>query len=125
VPEPEVVPVGQRRRFRAGHKLRILEEADACSEPGEIGALRRREGLYSSHVGNWRKFRARGQLDGLQPQRRSREPDAVAGLREEVGRLRCEKGHLDASLAQADAIIEVQDKVSQLPGLTPLEDGMR
>ena len=78
-----------------------------------------------SHLGKWRRTRARGQLDGLQPQRRGREPEAGAGLREEVWRLRCERGHLDASLAQADAIIEVQDKVSQLPGLTPLEDGMR
>jgi transposase len=125
MPEPEVVPVGQRRRFSAGYKLRILEEAGACTEPGEIGALLRREGLYSSHLGKWRKARAQGQLDGLQARRRRRESGADASLREEVKRLRREKARLEVRLAQAEAIIEVQKKLSQLLGLTPLEDGPR
>jgi transposase len=125
VPEPEVVPVGQRRRYSAGYKLRILEEADACDEPGAIGALLRREGLYSSHLGNWRKSRAQGQLDGLQPRGRGREADATGGLREEVERLRREKDRLAARLAQAEAIIEVQKKLSQLLGVTLKEDGAR
>ena len=60
MPDPEVVAVGQRRRFNPAYKLRILDEADACSEPGEIGALLRREGLYSSHLTRWRQARERG-----------------------------------------------------------------
>jgi transposase-like protein len=54
-PDPEVVPVAMRRRFSAQEKLRILEEADQCSEPGEIGALLRREGIYSSYLSRWRR----------------------------------------------------------------------
>lgn len=125
VPEPEVVPVGQRRQFSAGYKVRILEEADACSAPGEIGALLRREGLYSSHLGKWRKARARGQLQSLEPQQRGRQPEPGAGLRQQVERLEREKARLEARLAQAEAIIEVQKKVSQLLGLMPQRDERR
>ncbi len=65
IPDPEVVPMAERRRFTAEEKLRILEEADACTEPGEIGALVRREGIYSSYLSRWRQARDRGQLTGL------------------------------------------------------------
>mgnify|MGYP002065136290 CR=1 FL=1 len=58
IPDPEVVPMAERRRFTAEEKLRILEEADACTEPGEIGALVRREGIYSSYLSRWRRARA-------------------------------------------------------------------
>ena len=60
VPDPEVVPRAKRRRFSAKYKLRILEEVKACNEPGQIGALLRREGLYSSHLTAWRRQRAQG-----------------------------------------------------------------
>ena len=122
VPEPEVVAVGRRRRYSARYKLRILEEADACSEPGDVGALLRREGLYSSHLVRWRRARARGELEGLGPQPRSRDRGDGAGLREEVTRLGREKARLEARLAQAETIIEVQKKLSQLLGVTPEEE---
>ena len=69
-PDPDVVPKAKRRRFSAEYKLRILREADACSEPGEIGSLLRREGLYSSHLSNWRRQRQSGTLAGLKPKKR-------------------------------------------------------
>jgi transposase-like protein len=75
VPDPEVVPGAKRRQFRAKYKLRILAEADQCTQRGEIGALLRREGLYSSHLTTWRKQRDRGQLEGLTPKKRGRKPD--------------------------------------------------
>jgi transposase len=122
VRDSEVVPIGQRRRFSAAYKLRIVEEADACSEAGEIGALLRREGLYTSHLSKWRKARACGQLAGLKPKKRGREGTADADLRDEVERLRRDKDRLEARLAQAETIIEVQKKLSQLLGVTPEED---
>ncbi len=69
VNEVEVVAKAIRRRFTAGYKRRILREADACTAPGAIGALLRREGLYSSHLTTWRKQRERGELAGLTPPR--------------------------------------------------------
>ncbi len=69
--DPEVVPQAKRRQFSAAYKERILAEADACTEPGEIGALLRREGLYSSYLTSWRREREKGQ--GLEPQKRGRK----------------------------------------------------
>jgi transposase-like protein len=63
LPDPEVVPTAKRRQFSAAYKQRIVEEADDCSEPGEVGGLLRREGLYSSHLTTWRRQRARGELE--------------------------------------------------------------
>ena len=74
VPDPEVVPRAERRRFSAEYKLRILEEAEACSERGQIGSLLRREGLYSSHLTTWRQQREQGQLEALSPKNRGRKP---------------------------------------------------
>jgi len=73
-PDPEVLPKASRRTFSATEKLRILNEADACKQPGQIGALLRREGLYSSHLVKWRRLRAAGQLQALAPQPRGRKP---------------------------------------------------
>lgn len=67
VPDPEVTPKARRRRFSAAYKLRILKEADACTGKGEVGALLRREGLYSSHLSTWRRARDQGELEGLRP----------------------------------------------------------
>jgi transposase-like protein len=78
VPDPEVVPRAKRRQFSAQYKLQILTEADQCSQRGEIGALLRREGLYSSHLTTWRKQRDQGQLQGLAPQKRGRKPEPQA-----------------------------------------------
>ena len=123
VPDSEVVPTAKRRRFTAREKMRILEEADACTEPGELGALLRREGIYSSYVSRWRRARGRGELTGLRPKKRGPKPPADKGLVEEVAKLRRENERLQARLAQAEAIIEVQKKLSQLLGLSPETNG--
>ena len=125
MPEPEVVAFARRRRFSARYKLRILEEADACREVGEVGALLRREGLYSSNLVRWRRARARGELEGLQWQRRSRERGSDAGLREEVKQLRRENARLEKRLVRAEAIIEAQKKLAEMLGLTTERDERR
>ena len=122
MPDPEVVPMAQRRRFTASEKLRILEEAEACTEPGEIGALVRREGIYSSSLSRWRRARDEGQLTALGPQQRGRKLVTDAALTREVARLRRENKRLQARLGQAEAIIEVQKKLSQLLGPSPGEN---
>jgi len=116
VADPEVVPQAKRRRFTAGYKLRIVEEVDRCSEPGEVGALLRREGLYSSHLSNWRRQRAEGQLRALAERKRGRK--AQEQQVHELDELRREKEQLQIRLQQAELIIEVQKKLSQLLGLS-------
>jgi transposase-like protein len=96
-----------RRRFTAEYKLRILQEADRCA-PGELGALLRREGLYSSQLSKWRRERQAGQLAGLKPKKRGRKVDAQA---QELARLEREKARLEAQLARAELIIEAQKKL--------------
>jgi transposase-like protein len=116
VPDPEVVPKAKRRQFTAKYKLRILEEADRCTERGQIGEMLRREGLYSSHLSKWRQQRARGQLQGLSPKKRGRsvqDPSAA-----ELAQLRRENERLRAKLEQAEIIIEVQKKLAGLLGLS-------
>ena len=122
VPEPEVLPRAKRRRFSAEYKLRILEEVDGCTQRGQIGALLRRGGLYSSHLSTWRQQRLLGQLEGLSPKKRGRKPQDPAV--EEAARLRRENERLRARLEQAEMIIDVQKKLSQLLGLTPDETEM-
>lgn len=114
VPDPEVVVKAQRRQFTAAYKHRILQEADVCARPGDIGALLRREGLYSSHLNTWRHQRVRGEQQGLTPAKRGRKADPQAA---ENARLQRETERLKAQLARAELIIEVQKKVSQLLGL--------
>lgn len=111
--ETEVAAKAVRRRFSAEYKLRILEEAEACTS-GEIGTLLRREGLYSSHLTTWRRQREAGELAGLAPKKRGRKRDPQA---EELQRLRKENGRLQVRLQQAEAIIEAQKKLAQLFGL--------
>jgi transposase len=120
-PDPEVVVKAQRRQFSAEYKRRILQEADTCTQRGEVGALLRREGLYSSHLNTWRHQRARGELQGLTPVKRGRKADPQAA---ENARLLRETERLKAQLARAELIIEVQKKVSQLLGLPeiPLDE---
>lgn len=114
VPDPEVVVKAQRRHFTAEYKRRVLQEADACTQHGEIGALLRREGLYSSHLNTWRRQRAHGERQGLTPAKRGRKADPQAA---EIVRLQRETERLTAQLVRAELIIEVQKKVSQLLGL--------
>jgi transposase len=117
---PEVLEKPVRRQFSAEYKLRILKEADACSQLGDVGKLLRREGLYSSHLTTWRRQRERGALNGLKANKRGRKVSKRNPLLSEVERLRKEKEQLTKQLKQAELIIEVQKKVSQLLGI-PLQ----
>ncbi len=116
-PQNEVTPKAKRRRFSAQYKLRILEETDRCTQPGQIGALLRREGLYSSNLTSWRRQRDQGQIGALSPKKRGPKPAADAAMARELAKLRKEKAHLEQKLKKAELIIEVQKKVSQLLGL--------
>ena len=118
VPDPEVperVERARRRQFTVGYKLRILAEADAARTPGEIGALLRREGLYSSLLANWRRQREQGILQALTPRRRGRLTSAPE--RRELARLRQENERLAQKLAAAEAVIAIPKNVSRLLGL--------
>ena len=112
-PDPEVVVKTKHRRFTGDYKRRILQEAEAGLQPGEVGALLRREGLYSSHLTTWREQRDRGARQGLMPAKRGRKADPQAL---ENARLQRENEQLKARLERAELIIEVQKKVSQLLG---------
>lgn len=109
--DPEVVVRAKRRQFSAADKLRILQAADACTEPGQLGALLRREGIYSSYLADWRRERAVGQLQGLGVQKRGRRRDEQAA---ELTRLRQENEQLKAQVAQAELIIAAQKKLAQI-----------
>jgi transposase-like protein len=113
-PNPEVVEHARRRQFTAAYKVRILQEADACA-PGQLGALLRREGLYSSHLTHWRQQRDRGLLAALAPGRRGR-PARAAG-EQELARLRQENERLTQKLAAAETVIDIQKSLGAL-GLT-------
>jgi len=116
IPDPEVVPKAKRRQFTAQYKLRIVREADACTEPGQIGSLLRREGLYSSYLSKWRQQREEGQLQALSSKKRGRKPEDPSI--EELAQLQRENERLRARLEQAEIIIDVQKKLSKLLGLT-------
>jgi transposase len=118
IPDPEVVVQAERRRFTAQYKLRILEEADRCNGAGELGALLRREGLYSSYLSRWRRQRDQGQLQALASKKRGRKRAAQGQQAEEIAELRRENQRLQVRLEQAETVIEVQKKLSQLLGLT-------
>jgi transposase len=115
MPDPEVPERPVRRRFSAEYKLRIVEEANAATEPGQVGALLRREGLYSNHLVDWRRQYRSGALAALaRPKGRPRKRDPLA---EENERLRRCNARLEARLASATRIIEIQSKVSELLGI--------
>jgi transposase len=129
IPDPAVPEKPVRRRFTAEYKLRVLREADACTQPGQLGALLRREGLYSSHLSTWRHGRDEGTLAGLTPKRRGRKPRADAPWVAENERLKRENQRLAEKLRQAETIIAVQKKLSDVLGtplpLPPPEDNER
>jgi transposase-like protein len=116
IPDPEVVPKAKRRQFAAEYKLRIVREADACTEPGQIGSLLRREGLYSSYLSKWRQQREEGQLQALSSKKRGRKSQDPS--LEELAQLQRENERLRTRLEQAEIIIGVQKKLSKLLGLT-------
>ena len=122
-PDPEVSAKATRRRFTAAYKLSVVERADRCETPGEIGELLRREGLYSSHLSGWRKAAREGSLRELA---KKRGPRPSGGKREarRVRTLERENARLREELRKARIVIEVQGKVSGLLGLS-LGDGKR
>ena len=124
VPDPEFVPRASRRRYDAAFKARVLREADACKKPGEIGALLRREGIYSSLLSVWRRERERRDLDAFQPKKRGRKPTDPRDVENE--RLRRENERLQERLRIAELICQAQKKVAQILGITlakPENDG--
>jgi transposase-like protein len=99
--------MSQRRRFTAAYKHRVLAEADACTEPGQLGALVRREGLYSSHLTTWRRPREQGVLEALTPTKRGRKARGLDPLAQRVAQLERDQARLSQQLTQAETIIEV------------------
>jgi transposase len=112
--DPQVPEKARRRQFPAEYKRRIVREADAARDAGEIGALLRREGLYSSHLVTWRRALERGELAGLSPKRRGRKEKAVNPLAKRVTELERDKRRLERRLKQAELLLEIQKKASQL-----------
>jgi len=117
VPDPEVPEKAARRRFTAEYKLRILRDAEGCGTPGAIGALLRREGLYSSHLTTWRQQRDRGVLEALSPRPRGRRAVAAQPRGRRIAELERELARLHERLRQAEAIIAAQKKLSEILGL--------
>jgi transposase len=118
LPDPEVLEKPVRRRFTADYKLRIVQEADRCTEPGQIGALLRREGLYSSQLGAWRHQRQQGQLQGLRDDKRGRKATVPYPVQIELDQLRRENHRLRHQVQQAELIIDIQKKASLLLGIS-------
>jgi transposase len=121
-PDPEVVAKPTRRQFTAPYRLRILEEADRCTEPGEVGRLLRREGLYSSHLTAWRKARRKGALQGLSSNKRGAKPAQRNPLDAKVRELETKVARLEKELHTAHTILDVQGKIAGLLGFS-LKDG--
>jgi len=119
--DPEVPEKADRRRFSAEYKLRILGQAEACQGAGDVGALLRKEGLYSSHLTTWRRQREVGILSGLKPKQRGRKANPIHPLRAENEQLRKENSRLQKRLKKAELIIDIQKKISQMLGI-PLEN---
>ena len=116
----EVVAKAARRRFTAEYKRRIVREADRCTKPGELGALLRREGLYSSHVVTWRAARDRGELAGLAAKKRGPKAVLPDPRDKKIAEQERETARWKKRAERAEALVEVQKKVAALLG-TPLE----
>jgi transposase-like protein len=112
----QVVAKPHRRAFTAEYKRRILKAADACATPGAVGALLRREGLYSSHLVVWRRARARGELAALTPKQRGRKPTPVDPRERKIAELERRVAQLTARAERAEALVEVQKKLAALLG---------
>lgn len=124
-PDPQVPEKPARRRFSAAYKLEVLKEADASTEPGQVGELLRRHGLYSSHLTTWRRERDLGALERLD-KKRGRKAKPRNPLAGRVAELERENRRLSRRLKQAEVVIEVQKKVSEILGIplnTPDSEG--
>ena len=119
--DSEVVARARRRTFSNADKRRILQAADLCTKPGEIGALMRREGVYSSSLSTWRRQREAAELAALAPQKRGPKPDPAAAEARQIAQLMRENERLKSQLDKAMLVIEVQKKVAALLG-SPIDD---
>ena len=118
-PEVEVAAKATRRRFTVEYKRKIVRDADGCKTPGAVGALLRREGLYSSHLTTWRAARDRGELTGA-PRKRGPAPQGSDPRDKKIAELERETVRWRKRAERAEALVEVQKKVAALLG-TPLE----
>jgi len=116
IPDPEVSALPKRRRFTAAFKAQVVEEAERCTQSGEIGALLRREGLYSSQLSEWRKLYRAGAIQRLRDDTRGRKKTKNP-LEDEVAQLRKTNERLSRRLEQAETIIEIQKKVASMLGI--------
>ena len=118
----EVVAKAQRRQFSTSYKKRICSEADACTRPGELGALLRRQGLHSSTLRRWRQQQQAGAEFGLNPKKRGPKPAADPALVRELIKQKKRNARLEKKLTQAELIIDIQKKVSLILGIDPGEE---
>jgi len=115
--EVEVTAKPTRRRYTADYKHRILREAETCTRSGELGALLRREGLYSSNLTVWRKQRERGEIEGLSQKKRGPLPKEKSPVAAKVATLERENRRLKARAERAEGLVELQKKVSEILGI--------
>jgi transposase-like protein len=115
--DPEVSAKASRRRFTADYKIKIIRQADACSDSKSLGALLRREGLYASNLTTWRNQRDRGVLTALSPKKRGRKESGSNPLQVENEKLRKENNRLERRLKRAELIIDIQKKAAQILGI--------
>jgi transposase len=118
--EVEVLEKATRRKFTAEYKLKVLREADACRKPGEVGALLRREGLYTSHLCQWRKERGQGKLF---EKKRGPAPKEINPLASRLAAIEKENARLKARAERAEALVELQKKVSEILGIALTPNG--
>ena len=116
-PETEVTEKAKRRRFSAEYKRKIVSEAAACTKPGEIGALLRREGLYSSHLSVWREQAERGELTALSSRKPGPKARLIGPRDKKIAQLERDNAKLAARAERAEALAEVQKKLSRLLGI--------
>ena len=115
--DPEVADKATRRQLSAKYKRRIVREADRCTKPVELGALLRREGLFSSALSTWRRQREAGELEGLRPAKRGRKGKPPDARDKRIAELERKNRRLEAKLAQAETVIVIQKKVASLLGI--------
>ena len=121
--ETEVTAKAKRRRFTAAEKLRILRLADTCTKLGELGAMLRREGIYSSSLAGWRRARDAGELGALGPKKRGPKPVVPDARDKQIAELQRSLEKSEARARKAEALVELQKKISQLLGIAqPTED---
>ena len=120
--ETEVTAKAKRRRLTAVEKLRILRLADTCTKLGELGAMLRREGIYSSSLAGWRRARDAGELGALGPKKRGPKPVVVDARDKKIAELERTLARAEARATRAEALVELQKKISLLLGIEQPEN---